>query len=134
MGSLYTAFVALSTVVIGGVLYAIHRFNTRISPNIPYAGEGSLMSRLKAAGEYGKDPGEFLRKTRKQLGDVFCVDLLILKIVFFLGSEGNKTVLRAAEDQLSFMEQIKWSLGAALDPACKFPPQFIASLLTAALL
>ena len=109
-----TSMLAIPTLVLCGILYVVHRFTTRVSPNIPYAGEGSLSSRLNAAAEYGKDPVEFLRKTRQQLGDVFCVDLIVAKIVFFLGSDGNKTVLRAAEDKLSFMEAIRWSLGGSL--------------------
>ena len=113
-----TSMLAIPTLFLCGVLYLSHRFTTRISPNIPYAGEGSLSSRLNAADEYGKDPVEFLRKTRQQLGDVFCVDLIIAKIVFFLGSDGNKTVLRAAEDKLSFKDAVRWSLGSALDMEC----------------
>lgn len=116
---LSTSMLAIPTLFLCGLVFVIRRFTTRISPNVPYAGEGSLSTRLNAAAEYGKDPVEFLRKTRRQLGDVFCVDLLIMRIVFFLGSEGNKTVLRAAEDKLSFMESIRWSLGAALKPECK---------------
>ncbi|KAH8115693.1 cytochrome P450 [Phellopilus nigrolimitatus] len=103
------------TLVVAGIAYAVHRFNTRISPTIPYAGEESLAARLRVPVEYGKDPVEFLRKTRKQLGDVFCVDLFAAKIVFVLGAEGNKAVMRAAEDKLSFFEQIKWALGPTID-------------------
>ena len=116
MEKVSTAMLIVPTLFLCGLVYVVRRFTTRISPNIPYAGEGSLSSRLNAAAEYGKDPVEFLRKTRKQLGDVFCVDLLMVRIVFFLGSEGNKTVLRAAESQLSFLEAIRWSMGAALNP------------------
>ncbi|KIP08304.1 hypothetical protein PHLGIDRAFT_127124 [Phlebiopsis gigantea 11061_1 CR5-6] len=114
MEGLSTSVLAIATLSLCGLFYVVRRFTTRISPNIPYACEGSLGSRLNAAAEYGKDPVEFLRKTRERLGDIFCVDLLMLRIVFFLGSEGNKTVLRAAEDKLSFMEQIKWAMGAAM--------------------
>lgn len=60
---------------------------------------------------YGKDPVGFLATQRKQLGDVFCVDLFLVKIVFLLGSEGNKVVFRAHEDDLSFWENIKTFIG-----------------------
>ena len=103
--------------LLAGLAYGAFKFNTRVSPGIPYAGEQSLIDRLQAAGEYGKDPVEFLRKTRKQLGDVFCVDLLVVKIVFVLGAEGNKEVTRAVEDKLSFWDQVKWALGAVVFPS-----------------
>lgn len=32
-----------------------------------------------------------------------------------LGPGGNKAILRALEDKISFMEQIKWAMGATLD-------------------
>lgn len=112
------SLLAIPTLVIGAILYAIHKFTSRISPTIPYAGEASLGARLSAPVEYGKDPAEFLRKTRKQLGDVFCVDLFATKIVFVLGAEGNKEVLRAAEEKLSFWDGIKWVFGPIMG-ACK---------------
>ncbi|EJD00757.1 cytochrome P450 [Fomitiporia mediterranea MF3/22] len=112
---LTASLLALPTIVVGAILYAAHRFTTRISPTIPYAGEESLSARLKAPIEYGKDPVEFLRKTRKKLGDVFCVDLFAFKLVFVLGPEGNKAILRAPEEKISFLEQIKWAMGATLD-------------------
>lgn len=40
---------------------------------------------------------------------------MVAKIVFVLGPEGNKEVLRATEDQLSFWEQIRWALGPLLE-------------------
>lgn len=107
----------VATFVVSAFAYGLLKFNTRISPTIPYAGEQSLSKRLKVPVEYGKDPVEFLRKTRKQLGDVFCVDLSAAKIVFFLGPDGNKEVFRATEEKLSFFEQLKWALGPILYPS-----------------
>lgn len=92
-------------------MYLIQRFATRISPTIPYVGGNSLFKRLGAVVENGKDPVGFLRRTRKELGDVFCVDMMMFKLVFFLGAEYNRDVLRAAEEDLSFWEQIRWAMG-----------------------
>ncbi|TDL19811.1 cytochrome P450 [Rickenella mellea] len=100
-------------VLIGSYLF--RRFTNRVSPNIPYAGSDSLWDRLKVPVEYGIDPVGFLAKQREKLGDVFCVDLFLVKIVFFLGSDGNKVVLRAAEDQLSFWEGLRWLTGGLWD-------------------
>ena len=102
------------TVTALGLAYAYFRFSSRISPTIPYAGEGSLVSRLKVPVEYGKDPVQFLINARKKLGDVFCVDLFVVKIVFYLGVEGNKTILKAPEQSISFVDQIKWALGPTM--------------------
>ncbi|KAI5117570.1 hypothetical protein M0805_005634 [Coniferiporia weirii] len=116
------------TLLVAGIAYAAHKFTTRVSPTIPYAGEDSLAERLRVPVEYGKDPVEFLRRTRKKLGDVFCVDLFAVKIVFALGTEGNKEVLRASEDRLSFFEQIKWSMGPTVSHMIDYPGWNQASL------
>ncbi|PAV18547.1 cytochrome P450 [Pyrrhoderma noxium] len=104
-----------------GLAYAYFRFSSRISPTIPYAGEGSLVSRLKVPVEYGKDPVQFLINARKKLGDVFCVDLFVVKIVFYLGVEGNKMILKAPEQSISFVDQIKWALGPTMSAAFDYP-------------
>ena len=109
--------VLVFTLLAAGAVYAFRRFNTRVSPTIPYAGsptpsrDATLSERLLVPQEYAKDPISFLCRTRSILGDVFCVDLLATKIVFALGPEGNKEVFKASEDKLSFIEAIKWSLG-----------------------
>lgn len=100
-----------SAFVILGLTLAIQKHATRLSSSIPYAGEGSFRSRLQVPVEYGKDPIKFLVETRRKLGDVFCVDLLVTKIVFLLGAEGNKEVLKASEEHLSFWAQVRWSMG-----------------------
>lgn len=107
--------VTASVVAILGIAGVVQWFSRRLSPSLPYAGESSFASRLLTPVIYGKDPVGFLCETRKRLGDVFCVDLLVTKIVFVLGPEGNKEVLRATEDQLSFWEQIRWALGPLLE-------------------
>ncbi|THG94513.1 hypothetical protein EW145_g8124, partial [Phellinidium pouzarii] len=109
------------TLVVAGIAYAVHRFTTRISPNVPYAGEESLVDRLRVPVDYGKDPVAFLRRTREKLGDVFCVDLFAVKIMFVLGTEGNKEVMRAPEDKLSFFEQIRWSMGPLMSELVDVP-------------
>lgn len=88
------------------------RFTTRVSPTVPYAGEGSLGSRLKVLAEYGSDPAKFLIQQRKKLGDVFCVDLFLVKFVYFLGPEANRAILRAPENELGFYEFVKRFMGS----------------------
>ena len=105
---------ALLTVAVSLIF---RRFNKRISPSIPYAGsptpsrDATLLERLQVPQEYAKDPVSFLCKTRSILGDVFCVDLLAVKMVFVLGPESNRVLLKAPEKQLSFDEAVKWSMG-----------------------
>jgi sterol 14-demethylase len=112
------ARLTFSTVVpplaLGLGAYLFHRLTTRVAPGIPYAGEGSWSERLQIPVEYGKDPVGTLAKMRKKLGNVFCVDLFIMRIVFILGAEGNREVLRSAEEDLSFWEQIRWAMGPKL--------------------
>lgn len=91
--------------------YRFTQFLSRVSPTIPSAGEESFFDRLKVPVQYGIDPVGFLARQRAKLGDVFCVDLFLLKFVVFLGAEGNRNVLRASEDQLSFWDRIKTLLG-----------------------
>lgn len=105
----------LLTISAIGTFYVVRKFTSRLSPSIPFAGEQSVLARLKVPIEYGKDPVHFLCKTRRSLGDVFCVDLFVVKIVFLLGPEGNKAVLRAPEDELSFWEQVRWAMGPVLE-------------------
>lgn len=113
--------VTASIVAILGIAGVVQWFSRRLSPSLPYAGESSLASRLSTPVLYGKDPVGFLCETRKRLGDVFCVDLIVTRIVFVLGPEGNKEVLRATEDQLSFWEQIRWALGPLLEKSESAP-------------
>ncbi|KAF7797473.1 hypothetical protein EIP86_008670 [Pleurotus ostreatoroseus] len=116
------------------VAYAYHKHTKRVSPTIPYAGgqtaarDPTFLERLQAAGEYAKDPVSFLAKTRSIIGDVFCVDLIVTKIVFLLGPDGNKELFRAPEDKLSFEESVKWSLGPTIAAMYDFPGWTAASM------
>ena len=103
--------VLIPTLLFTGASIKAIKFYTRVSPAIPYAGEKSFYDRLQAPVQYSKDPAEFLRKARKELGNVFCVDLFAAKIVFVLGPEGNKEVMKAAEEKLNFAAQLRWALG-----------------------
>ena len=103
-----------AVILIASGVFLRSKFNRRISPTIPYAGEESFVSRLTVPVKYGKDPVKFLLQTREQLGDVFCVDLFVTKFVFILGPDGNREVLRAPEDRLSFWEQVLWAMGPVL--------------------
>ena len=112
-----SSFLVLGALLAVVVSLIFRRFNKRISPSIPYAGsptssrDATLLERLQVPQEYAKDPVSFLCKTRSILGDVFCVDLLAVKMVFVLGPESNRVLLKAPEKQLSFDEAVKWSMG-----------------------
>lgn len=110
-----TTLATLLAAFVVSAAYLKTKLTRQISPTIRYAGEGSIISRLQVPVKYGKDPINFLREAREILGDVFCVDLFVTQIVFFLGPEGNKEVLRASEDHLSFWEQVRWAMGPVLE-------------------
>ena len=111
----YSIALLIPTFAILTATYVSRKFFTRISPTIPYDSEESLSARLKAPAEYSNDPVDFLMKTRRKLGDVFCVDLFAVKIVFLVGVEGNKDILRASEETISFWENAKWAFGPVMD-------------------
>ena len=110
---------ALALLVVG-LSYGYYRFTQRISPTIPYAGsptptrDPTISERLRAAEEFGKDPVSFLCKTRGIVGNVFCVDLLVTKIVFLLGPEGNRELYKAPDEKLNFYDAIKWAFGPTM--------------------
>lgn len=56
---------------------------------------------------YGKDPLKFLAKQRARYGDVFLVNLGILRAVFFLGPQGTTAILKGTERSgLSFYQPL----------------------------
>ena len=112
----------LIPIIIFSSFYVVSsRLRTRISPSIPYAGGGSLSARFKVLADYGKDPVKLLVEQRKILGDVFCVDLILFKLVFLLGADGNKAVFRAPEESLSFWENVHMFIGPFAGPSGTFP-------------
>lgn len=115
LGEVYLPLVSTITILAGLATYVVQRFTTRVSPTIPFVGGNSLVARLSAAELFGRNPVELLKRSRELYGDAFCIDLILFKIVFFLGSENNKRVLRASEDELSFIESVKWALGPRID-------------------
>ena len=65
-------------------------------PSIPNA--SSTLSVLGNSLSFAKDPVAFLQSQRDRLGDVFLVDLMMLRIVFFLGPEGSNSIFKGTED------------------------------------
>lgn len=99
----------------GFLTYVYWKFTTRIAPNIPYAGEGSIVSRLKVPVEYTLDLPRFLHRQRKLLGDVFCVDLIVTKIIFVMGNRASREILRAPGSELDSWEVLTRSFGPVMD-------------------
>ncbi|KAJ9101097.1 hypothetical protein QFC21_003315 [Naganishia friedmannii] len=62
---------------------------------------------LGGAVEYGTDPVKFLVEQRKKVGDVFRVNLIVMKVTFVLGAKWNRWLLKEAkEEEVSFWEAI----------------------------
>ncbi|KAH8917176.1 cytochrome P450 [Atractiella rhizophila] len=113
---LLAALLILSTAI-------YRRFTSaNFTDQIPYAyspssPSHSFLARLKAAQEYSTDPVPFLQAQRARLGDVFCVDLIATRIVFFAGEKWTERVLRADEGSLSFDEMIRLMVGGEIGKA-----------------
>jgi sterol 14alpha-demethylase len=61
---------------------------------------------------FGIDPIKFLLSQRARLGDVFLVDLAIIRIVFFLGPDGTNAILKGTERSgISFWEAVVFIFG-----------------------
>lgn len=112
------AYLFLSLVA-GVVTYFSWKFTARVSARIPYAGEGSIVSRLKVPVEFASDSPRFLNQQRKLLGDVFCVDLIITKMVFVLGPKASRVFLRASATELDIWEVLSHMFGRRMhDGTC----------------
>jgi len=64
---------------------------------------------------YGIDPIKFLTSQRAQHGDIFLVDLAIIRIVFFLGPEGTNAILKGSEKSgVSFWAALSFLIGGSV--------------------
>eukprot|EP01112_Ceratiomyxa_fruticulosa_P003834 TRINITY_DN1414_c0_g1_i1.p1 TRINITY_DN1414_c0_g1~~TRINITY_DN1414_c0_g1_i1.p1 ORF type:complete len:402 (+),score=77.55 TRINITY_DN1414_c0_g1_i1:416-1621(+) len=113
-----TLFLSLVLVVL---VFLIFRLKQRRSINVhvPRAKGSSFFG---AAVDYGKDPINFLLKARKDLGDVFIVDLFVIKFIFVLGGKNANKILTASEDKVSFWEMVLRFQPKFLPPKDKFNP------------
>jgi sterol 14alpha-demethylase len=73
------------------------------TPNFPIIGN---------AISFGIDPIKFLISQRARHGDVFLVNLAIIRIVFFLGMDGSNAILRGTERSgISFWAAVLFIFG-----------------------
>jgi|SRR5579862_7808554 len=91
--NLMSPFVLLCLLLLLPLLYFLLRPPSipsipNATPNLPLIGN---------ALSYGIDPIKFLSSQKARHGDIFLVNLAIIRIVFFLGPEGSNTVFRHTE-------------------------------------
>jgi len=76
---------------------------------------------------FGIDPVNFLVRQRARHGDVFLVNLAIIRVVFFLGPEGTNAILKGTEKGgISFWEALRYVIGGAVDKGPPLPLLLIA--------
>jgi hypothetical protein len=64
---------------------------------------------------YGMDPIKFLLVQRARHGDIFLVDLAVIRIVFFLGPEGTNAILKGTDKSgISFWAAMETVIGGAI--------------------
>ncbi|KAJ9108613.1 hypothetical protein QFC19_002331 [Naganishia cerealis] len=101
LASPYTAIAALAaTCIFLGLLQSSGRRNS-----VPWA--KTSIPFLGGAIQYGTDPVKFLIEQRRKVGDVFRVNLVVMKITFVLGAKWNRWLLKdTKEEEVSFWDAI----------------------------
>lgn len=85
------------------------------TPHIPVIGN---------AVSFGLDPVKFLLDQQTRHGDIFLVDLAVIRIVFFLGPEGTNAIVKGTDKSgIGFYAALSFLIGAIIDkgtyPHCK---------------
>lgn len=77
------------------------------TPHIPLIGNSV---------SFGIDPVQFLLNQRAKHGDIFLVNLAILRVVFFLGPDGTNAILKGTEKGgISFWAALSFLIGGAVE-------------------
>jgi len=77
------------------------------TPHIPLIGNSV---------SFGIDPVKFLLNQRAKHGDVFLVNLAVIRIVFFLGPDGTNTVLKGTEKGgVSLWAALSFLIGSSVE-------------------
>ena len=107
-----TAFATFALVVLLPLLYYL--LKPPSIPGIPNA--TPMLPLIGNAIHFGIDPVTFLVNQRATHGDVFLVNLGIIRIVFFLGPEGTNAILKGTEKGgISFWDALRFVIGGAVD-------------------
>jgi hypothetical protein len=95
------------------VLIALFTLRGRSPPGIPRA--KPWLPIFGNAIAFNADAVGFLLSQRERLGDVVLVDLMVFKVVFFLGPEGSNAVLKGTDKGgISFLAAMKVIIGRPL--------------------
>jgi hypothetical protein len=77
------------------------------TPHIPIIGNSV---------SFGLDPVKFLLAQRARHGDIFLVNLVVIRIVFFLGPEGINAILKSTDKSgMGFYAALSFLIGAIID-------------------
>jgi sterol 14-demethylase len=77
------------------------------TPHIPLIGNSV---------SFGIDPVKFLLNQRAKHGDIFLVDLAVIRVVFFLGPEGTNAVLKGTEKGgISLWTALSFLIGSSVE-------------------
>src|SRR5271169_453655 len=106
-----TSLFTLAAVLLVPILYYFIRTPSiasvpNASPHYPLIGNSV---------SYGMDPIKFLLDQRARHGDVFLVDLVVIRIVFFLGPEGTNAILKGTDKSgIGFWSAMEFVIGQAV--------------------
>lgn len=88
-------------------------------PSIPVAKPHSFF--FGNAADFSKNPIQYLISQRRIHGDIFLVDLVVIRFVFVLGPEGTNAIFKGTERSgISQLASLKILLGSAVEK-CIFP-------------
>jgi hypothetical protein len=77
------------------------------TPNLPLL--GNTIS-------FGLDPIQFLLTQRTRHGDIFLVNLVVFKLIFFLGPEGTNAIFKGTDRSgISFLSAMTYIIGPTLE-------------------
>ena len=112
MSPMFTPWLLTPCLLVFPLLYwlcrtpSIHSIPTA-TPHIPLIGNSI---------SFGIDPVKFLINQRAKHGDIFLVNLVIIRIVFFLGPEGTNAVLKGTEKGgVSLWVALSFLMGKAVE-------------------
>lgn len=107
-----TLLLLLAPLLLLPVLYYVHKLSsgTTIPTATPY------LPLIGNAISFGLNPIQFLQSQRSKHGDIVLINLLVLKVVFLLGPDGNNIIFKGTErGGISFWAAISFIFGPVVD-------------------
>jgi len=107
----------VSSLVLGAILislpFLVYYFRKPSVQGIPNASPWYPL--IGNSAHWGMDPIKFLLEQRAKLGNVFLVDLAVIRIVFFLGPEGTNAILKGTDSSgIGFWAAMDFVIGEAI--------------------